>query len=250
VKSPRSAAPSNAGFRGKVVLVTGGSRGIGAAIARAFAGAGAAVAINYRRSRTEAAELAASVGGEAIKGDVARHAGKLVAEVLRRFGRLDVLVNNAGHSERAIWTDDLDAITRDMWDRVMETDLRGTFECSRAAARVMKKGKIINVTSIPALTGEREGIVYSIAKAGVLGMTKSLAMRLAPRIQVNCMALGSIETGWVPWLSPAMKRCYQAAVPVGRFGKPQEVAELALFLAGNDWVTGQTYVIDGGESRV
>ncbi len=241
---------SHAGFRGKVVLVTGGSRGIGAAIAKAFAEAGATVAINYRRSRAEASAVAASIGGAAIKGDVSLHAEKLVTEVVRRFGRLDVLVNNAGHSERAIWTDDLQAITRDMWDRVMGTDLRGSFECSRAAAKVMKKGKIINVTSIPALTGEREGIVYSIAKAGVLGMTKSLAMLLAPRIQVNCMALGSIETGWVPWLSPAMKRSYQGAIPVGRFGQPKEVAELALFLAGNDWVTGQTYVIDGGESRV
>jgi 3-oxoacyl-[acyl-carrier protein] reductase len=250
MRSPRRSASADAPFAGKVVLVTGGSRGIGAAIARAFAAAGASVAINYRRSRKEAAEVAASFGGVSIKGDVARQADKLVAEVVRRFGRLDILVNNAGHSERAIWTDNLDAITRDMWDRVLETDLRGSFECSRAAARVMKKGKILNVTSIPALTGEREGIVYSIAKAGVLGMTKSLAMLLAPRIQVNCMALGSIETGWVPWLSPAMKRSYRGAIPVGRFGKPEEVAELALFLAGNDWVTGQTYVLDGGEARV
>jgi len=238
------------GLKGKVALVTGGSRGIGAAIARGFAGAGARVAINYRRSRTEAAETAASFGGVAIKGDVGRQADKLVDEVVERFGRLDILVNNAGHSERGAWTDDLDAVTDEMWDRVLETDLRGTFKCSRAAARVMKKGKIINVASIPALTGEREGIVYSIAKAGVVGMTKSLAMLLAPRIQVNCMAFGSIETGWVQWLPPAMRRSYTAAIPVGRFGKPEEVAEVALFLAQNDWVTGQTVVLDGGESRV
>jgi len=235
---------------GKVALVTGGSRGIGAAIARAFAGAGARVAINYRRSRTEAQEIAASFGGIAIKGDVARQADKLVESVMTKFGRLDILVNNAGHSERAAWTDDLDAVTGEMWDRVMDTDLRGTFLCARAAARVMKKGKIINVTSIPALTGEREGIVYSIAKAGVLGMTKSLAMLLAPKIQVNCMAFGSIETGWVQWLPPGMRKSYESAIPVGRFGKPEEVGQLALFLAQNDWVTGQTYVLDGGESRV
>jgi 3-oxoacyl-[acyl-carrier protein] reductase len=237
-------------LKGKVALVTGGSRGIGAAIARAFAVAGATVAINYRRSRTEAAETAESFGGVAIKGDVGRQGDKLVGEVVKRFGRLDILVNNAGHSERAAWTDDLEAVTDEMWDRVMETDLRGTFKCCRAAARVMKKGKIINVGSIPALTGEREGIVYSIAKAGVVGMTKSLAMLLAPRIQVNCMAFGSIETGWVQWLKPAMRRSYEAAIPVGRFGKPAEVADVALFLAQNDWVTGQTYVLDGGESRV
>ena len=238
------------GLKGKVALVTGGSRGIGAAIARGFAAAGARVAINYRRSRAEAAETAASFGGVAIKGDVGRRSDALVDEVVKRFGRLDILVNNAGHSERGAWTDDLDAVTDEMWDRVLETDLRGTFKCSRAAARVMKKGKIINVASIPALTGEREGIVYSIAKAGVVGMTKSLAMLLAPRIQVNCMAFGSIETGWVQWLQPAMRRSYAAAIPVGRFGKPEEVAEVALFLAQNDWVTGQTVVLDGGESRV
>ena len=238
------------GLKGKVVLVTGGSRGIGAAIARGFAAAGAAVAINYRRSHTEAAGTAASFGGVAIKGDVGRQADKLVDEVVRRFGRLDILVNNAGHSEREAWTDDLEAVSDEMWDRVMDTDLRGTFKCSRAAARVMKKGKIINVASIPALTGEREGIVYSIAKAGVVGMTKSLAMLLAPRIQVNCMAFGSIETGWVHWLKPSMRRSYAKAIPVGRFGKPEEVADVALFLAQNDWVTGQTIVLDGGEARV
>ena len=245
-RNPKTEAP----LAGKVALVTGGSRGIGAAIARTFADAGAKVAINYRRSKTEAVAVARSFGGVALKGDVGRQADKLIDAAMKQFGRLDILVNNAGHSERAAWTGDLDAVTDDMWDRVMDTDLRGTFLCSRAAARVMKKGKIVNVTSIPAMTGEREGIVYSIAKAGVLGMTKSLAMLLAPRIQVNCMAFGSIETGWVQWLPPAMRKSYESAIPVGRFGKPEEVGQLALFLATNDWVTGQTYVLDGGETRV
>ena len=234
----------------KVALVTGGSRGNGAAIARTFAAAGYRVAVNYRKSRADAEVVAKTFGGVAVKGDVGRDADALIGSVVRALGGLDVLVNNAGASDRAAWTDDLDAVTDEMWDRILETDLRGTFRCCRAAARVMKKGKIINVTSIPALTGEREGIVYSIAKAGVLGMTKSLAMLLAPRIQVNCMALGSIETGWVEWLPPALRKSYASAIPVGRFGRPEEVGELALFLAQNDWVTGQTYVLDGGESRV
>jgi len=237
-------------MKGKVVLVTGGSRGIGAAIARAFAAAGARVAVNYRKSKADAEAVASSFGGVALEGDVGRDADALIARVIKQFGRLDVLVNNAGVSDPAAWTDDLDAVTDDLWDRVLDTDLRGTFRCCRAAARVMKKGKILNVTSIPALTGEREGIVYSIAKAGVLGMTKSLALLLAPRIQVNCMALGSIATGWVQWLPPAIREGYASAIPVGRFGKPEEVGELALFLAGNDWITGQTYVLDGGEARV
>ena len=246
IRNPHPEAP----LSGKVALVTGGSRGIGAAIARAFAAAGARVAINYRRSKAEAVAVARSFGGLAVKGDVGRHADKLIKEVAAKLGRLDLLVNNAGHSEREAWTGDLDAVTEDMWDRVLDTDLRGTFLCSRAAARVMDRGKIINVTSIPALTGEREGIVYSVAKAGVLGMTKSLAMLLAPKIQVNCMAFGSIETGWVQWLPAPMKKSYESAIPVGRFGKPEEVGQLALFLATNDWVTGQTYVLDGGEARV
>jgi len=234
----------------KVALVTGGSRGNGAAIARAFAAAGYQVAVNYRKSRADAEAVAKTFGGVAVKGDVSRDGDALIDGVMKKLGRLDVLVNNAGASDRAAWTDDLDAVTDEMWDRILDTDLRGTFQCCRAASRVMKKGKIINVTSIPALTGEREGIVYSIAKAGVLGMTKSLAMLLAPRIQVNCMALGSIETGWVEWLPPALLKSYAEAIPVRRFGRSEEVGELALFLARNDWVTGQTYVLDGGESRV
>jgi 3-oxoacyl-[acyl-carrier protein] reductase len=193
----------------------------------------------YRRSRKEAEEAAAAFGGVALKGDVSRHADPLIDAVVKKFGRLDILVNNAGHSDRAAWTDDLDSVTGEMWDRVMDTDLRGTFLCSRAAARVMGKGKIINVTSIPALTGEREGIIYSIAKAGVLGMTKSLAMLLAPKIQVNCMAFGSIETGWVQWLPPAMRKSYGRRSRSAA-SESREVGELALFLAGNDWVTGQT----------
>jgi 3-oxoacyl-[acyl-carrier protein] reductase len=234
----------------KVALITGGSRGIGAAVARAFAEAGYRVAVNYRSSRADAEAVADRIGGVAVKGDVGRDADALVSAVAKKLGRLDVLVNNAGVSDRTAWTDDLENVTDEMWDRILGTDLRGTFRCCRAAARVMKKGKIINVTSIPALTGEREGIVYSIAKAGVLGMTKSLAMQLAPRIQVNCMAFGSIETGWAEWLSPELRRSYQSAIPVGRFGRPEEVGQLALFLASSDWVTGQTYVLDGGESRV
>jgi len=234
----------------KVALVTGGSRGIGAAISRAFAAAGYKVAVNYRSSRADAEAVAGTTGGVAVKGDVGRDADALVATVAKKLGRLDVLVNTAGVADPSAWTEDLEAVTDEMWDRILETDLGGTFRCCRAAARVMKKGKIINVTSIPALTGEREAIVYSIAKAGVLGMTKSLAMRLAPRIQVNCMAFGSIETGWAEWLSPAKRRSYASAIPVGRFGRPEEAAQLALFLAGNDWVTGQTYVLDGGDSRV
>ena len=227
-------------LKGKVALVAGGSRGIGAAIAEAFAAAGAEVVVSSRSAK----------GPGAVRGDVSRDAGKIVAAVMKKHGRLDVVVNTAGVSAPEAWTDDLDDVTDALWDRVLDTDLRGAFKLARAAAKVMKRGKLITVSSIPALTGEREGVVYSIAKAGVLGMTKSLAMRLAPRIQVNAMAFGSIETGWVDWLSPRERKAYAEAVPLRRFGRPGEAAELALFLAGNDWVTGQTYVLDGGESKI
>lgn len=227
-------------LKGKVALVTGASRGIGAAIAEAFRKAGA-TAVGVSRS---------AKGPDSLRGDVAKDAERIVRAVVKKWGRLDILVNNAGASVSEAWTDDLEAVTDDLWKRVMETDLHAAFKLSRAAACVMKRGKIINVSSIPALTGEREGIVYTIAKAGVLGMTKALAMVLAPRIQVNAMAFGSMETGWVEWLLPGMRKAYEAAIPLGRFGRPEEAAELALFLAGNDAVTGQTYVLDGGESRV
>lgn len=227
-------------LKGKVALVTGGSRGIGAAIVEAFGKAGATVVAVSRSAK----------GSDAVRGDVSKDADRIVRAVVKKWGRLDILVNNAGASVSEAWTDDLEAVTDGLWKRVTETDLHGAFKLSRAAARVMKRGKIINVSSIPALTGEREGIVYTIAKAGVLGMTKSLAMLLAPRIQVNAMAFGSIETGWVEWLPRGMKKEYEAAIPLGRFGRPAEAAALALFLAGNDGVTGQTYVLDGGESRV
>jgi 3-oxoacyl-[acyl-carrier protein] reductase len=227
-------------LKGKVALVAGGSRGIGESIAQAFREAGATVVVTSR----------SATGPGVVRGDVSTDAEKIVKTVLAAHGRLDVLVNTAGVSDRAAWTDDLEAVTDELWDRVMTTDLQGSFKLARAAARAMTRGKIITVSSIPALTGEREGIVYSIAKAGVLGMTKSLAMLLAPRIQVNAMAFGSIATGWVEWLPPSLRDSYAKAIPVRRFGRPEEAAELALFLAGNDWVTGQTYVLDGGESRI
>jgi 3-oxoacyl-[acyl-carrier protein] reductase len=237
-------------LRGKRVLVTGGARGVGAAVARALAAAGARVAVNYRVSRRQAEAVARETGGVAVRGDVGRHGERVVAEAARALGGLDVLVNNAGASDPRGWTDDLSKMTDELWMRILRTDLLGAFKCARAAARRMRRGKIINVASIPALVGDREGLVYAAAKAAVIGMTKSLAVLLAPRIQVNCLAFGSLETSWVEWLSPARRAAYRRAIPLGRFGKPEEAAQAAIFLAENDWVTGQTLVVDGGETRV
>lgn len=228
-------------LKGKVALVTGGSRGIGAAIVEAFREAGATALAVSRSGR----------GPDSVKGDVSKDAEKVVRAAVKRCGRLDILVNCAGVADPRGWTDDLEKMSDELWERVIRTDLLGTFRCSRAASRAMKRGgKIVNVASIPALVGDRDGLLYATVKAAVIGMTKSLAILLAPRIQVNCMAFGSIETGWADWLSPAQKASYRSAIPVGRFGRPEEAAQLALFLAGNDWVTGQTVVLDGGEARV
>jgi NAD(P)-dependent dehydrogenase (short-subunit alcohol dehydrogenase family) len=237
-------------LKGKRALVTGGSRGVGAAVARALAAAGARVAVNYRVSRREAQAVAREIGGVAVRGDVGRRGEAVVAEAARALGGLDLLVNNAGLADPRGWTDDLEKMSDDLWMRVLRADLLGAFKCSRAAARVLRRGKIVNVASIPALVGDREGLVYAAAKAAVVGMTKSLAVLLAPRIQVNCVAFGSLATSWVEWLPPARRAAYRRAIPLGRFGTPEEAAQAVLFLAENDWVTGQTLVLDGGEARV
>ena len=225
----------------RVAIVTGGSGGIGAAVVAAFRAAGLRTVVVSRRA----------TGPDSAPGDVSREADAVVAEVLRVYGRLDVLVNAAGVSEPAAWTADLEAVTPELWDRVMRTDLWGTFACSRAAARAMREGgAIVNVGSIPGLVGDRDGLLYSVAKAGVIGLTKSLAVNLAPRVRVNCIAFGSIATEWARWLDADKTREYLEAIPLRRFGRPDEAAEAALLLATNTYMTGQTLVLDGGETRV
>jgi 3-oxoacyl-[acyl-carrier protein] reductase len=237
-------------LRGKVALITGGASPIGQATADALAGAGARVVLHYRSSKAAAERAARKLGGLAIPGTLPRDADAIVAETMRRLGRLDVLVNNASYIERAGWTEDLEKLDLEMWRRAFEADVLGTFTCSRAAARVMRRGgRIITIGSIPALVGDRDGIIYATAKAAIIGMTKSLALLLAPKIQVNCMALGSVETAWTKWLTPATRKAYESVIPLGRFGRPDEVAHLALYLATTGWMTGQTLVLDGGESR-
>lgn len=215
------------------VLVTGGTGGIGSAVARAFEAEGAKVVVSSR--------------GGGVKGDVATDADKIVSKAAEQLGGLDVLVNCAGVSDPAGWKAGLDVDPK-LWDRVMATDLQGTLACSRAAARVMKGGAIVNIGSIPALVGDADGLVYTAAKGGVIALSKALAVRLAPKIRVNCLAFGSIDTGWVNWLTPAQKKSYTDAIPLRRFGTPDEAAEAVLFLARNPFVTGQTLILDGGET--
>lgn len=242
---------------GKVALVTGGSRGIGAAVSRAFATEGAAVLVNFRTSETEANEVVASIrksGGEAlpVKADVSNpeEVGRMFDLIEERFGKLDVLMNNAGVADASIWNATLDEITQTMWQKVLSTDVVGGFSCDQRAVPLMAKGgTIINISSTPVLVGDTQGLVYACAKAAVFTKTKMLARMLAPGIRVNCMILGSIETGWVDWLGKEVAESYRSSIPAGRFGRPDEVANVAVFLASDDssYITGQGIVVDGGE---
>lgn len=236
--------------------MTGSSQGIGAAIARKLASEGAEVVIAHRAGDPHIDRVAREIrrsGGTAtaMHADVSdpESVSRLFREVWSELGGLDVLVNAAGLSDRRIWNVPLSRITLDMWRRVFAVDAFGTFLCTQAAAKIMKKGAVVNIASTPALAGDSEGLVYASAKGAVISMTRMLARTLAPKVRVNCMALGSIETIWVEWLAKAQLESYRAAIPLGRFGSPEEVAKVALFLASDDssFITGQVLVVDGGE---
>jgi len=241
----------------KVALVTGSSRGIGEAIAKAIANEGARVIVNYRTSEAEAlavAEDIRSAGGKVslARADVAEplQVDKMFADIKRTYGKLDVLVNCAGVADARIWNANLSEITPQMWSRVLSVDLVGSFLCVQRALSLMTKGgSIVNIASTPVLVGDTQGLVYACAKAGVYTETKMLARILAPDIRVNCMVLGSIETGWVDWLDKETTKSYKSSIALKRFGKPEEVASVAVFLASDDasYVTGQSIVVDGGD---
>jgi len=245
-------------LEGKRVLVTGSSRGIGAAIAKTFAQEGATVVVNYRSSKAEADSVVREIisgGGRAllVQADVSRDAEikKLFELVKSRLGGIDILVNNAGLADGRVWNAPVEEVDRSMWERVFGVDVFGAFFCSQRAASLMKRkgGVIVNISSTPAIAGDTEGLVYACAKASVLAMTKMLSRMLSPKVRVNCMVLGSIETSWVGWLDASRRRELKSAIPLGRFGRPEEVADLALFLASDEssYVTGQGIIIDGGE---
>lgn len=238
----------------KVALVTGGSRGIGKAIVMRFAHEGANVVLTGRN--LEAAEKVAEEirqeGGHAtalaVNATVVTEVDGAIKTIVDKFGRLDILVNNAGITRDNI----LLRMRDDEWNEVIATNLTGYFNHIRAASKVMVKqrsGKIINLTSIVAQMGNRGQANYSAAKAGVIGLTKSVARELASRnIQVNAVAPGFIDTDLTSGLAEAVKDSLLQSVPLGRIGTPDEVAGLILFLASADadYITGQVLNIDGG----
>jgi 3-oxoacyl-[acyl-carrier protein] reductase len=239
---------------GKVAVVTGGSRGIGLAVARALVQDGASVVVSGRdaaRLESAVAELEALGGAVlAVTSDASRRedADALIEATRERFGRIDVLVNNAG-----ITRDQLLVRMKDEdWDRVMETNLRGVFLLTRAAGKTMmrqRSGRIINMASTAGAMGNAGQVNYSAAKAGVIGLTKAAARELAHwNILVNCVAPGLVETDMTAAIPAEAREALLQQVPLKRMGTAREVAEVVRFLAGDGaaYVTGQVIHVNGG----
>jgi 3-oxoacyl-[acyl-carrier protein] reductase len=236
---------------GRVALVTGSTRGIGRAIAEQLTAAGAKVAV-VGRDQARAAEAAEAIGGGAVGfgADVGDPASvvALVEAVEKAFGQIDILVNNAGLTRDNI----LFRIKDDDWDTVIDANLRGAFIAIRATARGMMKrrwGRIINIASIVGITGNKGQANYAASKAGLIGLTKSVAKELGSRnILVNAVAPGFIETDMTAAMTPEARAALSGQIPLDRLGTAQDVAGMVVFLASDfaSYVTGQVLVVDGG----
>lgn len=238
---------------GKVALVTGGSRGIGKAIVERFSTEGAKVAFTYFKSKESAEDISGKTGALAIKCDVAKKADveKAVRKTVEEFGTLDVLVNNAGMWRPAGFLE----TTEDVWRETVDTDLKGVFLTSQEAIRIFlkkKHGTIINLSSIAGVKASTVSPPYAAAKAGVIALTKTIALEFGPSgIRANAIAPGPIDTDLIrDFLGQSYIKRMNEVIPLGRIGKPEEVAELALFLASDEskYITGQTIVVDGGRT--
>jgi 3-oxoacyl-[acyl-carrier protein] reductase len=251
-------------LQGRVALVTGGAGGIGGAVVRSFANAGiSGVVIHYRKSREEAKDLAreverAGVRALAVQANIQddKQVRGMISQISEQFGRLDILVNNAGITH---WVkiSDLEALTDEMWDEILDVNVKGAFRCARAAAKLLEvdQGMIVNVSSISGVLSPStmSSLAYGTAKAALIHLTRGLAVAMAPKVRVNCVAPAFTDT---PWMSGHYGANYQEIIvqastsfPLQRIATPDEVAGAILgLITGGDFVTGQTLIVDGGLS--
>jgi 3-oxoacyl-[acyl-carrier protein] reductase len=242
-------------LNGRAAVVTGASRGIGRAVALALAGAGADVLVNYAGREADALDVAEAIKAMgrkavALRADVAdpAQAAVLVEEAIKNFGRLDILVNNAGITRDNL----IPRLKEEDWDAVLSVNLKGAFNCSKAALRPMLKarwGRIINVTSVVGITGNAGQANYCASKAGLIGLTKAAAREFGSRsITVNAVAPGYVLSEMTESLPDEAKNKMLDGIPLGRPGTPEDIAALVVFLAGESasYITGQVIAVDGG----
>ena len=242
-------------FENKIVLVTGAGRGIGASIAKRFASEGAEVIVNYS-GNDEAAQKTVdeitATGGQAQKYKCSVNDSEsvkvMIDEIIKEFGRIDILVNNAGITKDGLML----RMTDEDFDRVIDVNLKGTFNCTKYVSKYMlkqKSGKIINISSVSGILGNPGQANYAASKAGVIGLTKTMARELGSRgITVNAIAPGFVDTEMTEVLGDSVKEAACRQIILGRFGKPEDIANTAVFLASEkaDYITGQVISVDGG----
>lgn len=242
-------------LKGKTAVVTGASRGIGKAIALKLAKQGANVVVNYVHSEQEGTKLVQEitdlgVRALAVKADVSvfNEAAHLISRAKEEFGSVDILVNNAGITRDGL----IMRMSEEDFNRVLQVNLNGVFNCTRHAVPLMVKqrsGRIINITSVVGILGNAGQVNYAAAKAGIIGLTKSVAKEVGSRnITVNAVAPGFIETDMTAGLSDKTKETYTESIALKRLGKPENVADVVIFLASDtgEYITGQVICVDGG----